>query len=278
MKVVKKSGDIVDFDAGKLKKSLLRSGVAEVVADAISSEITQQLYPGMKTRQIYRIAEKMLKKVSAVHAARYNLRAGIRQLGPAGFFFEKFISQLFLAEGFETQTNLKLKGICVSHEIDILLLKNRETTMVECKFHAKSETVSDVKVPMYILSRFNDLKSNSHLIFSGIQKLDRCMIVTNNRFTTDAMVFAKCSGLELLSWDYPDGNSLKAKIDREGLYPITCLTTLSMLEKEKLLILNVITVKQLIEMSGTLSKIGISPGRQENILNEATGLCKYLST
>ncbi|HNP33536.1 MAG TPA: ATP cone domain-containing protein [Flavobacterium sp.] len=276
MKIIKNSGDIVDFSRNKLKRSLLKSGASDSEAEDIVLAVESQLTQGMSTRHIYRMAEKLLKKISAPHAARYNLRTAIQQLGPAGFFFEKFVSLIFASEGYQVRNNLMLQGKCVSHEIDIVIRKNAVTTMIECKFHAKNASISDVKVPMYILSRFNDLKNKTHRIFQNKDTIDDCKIVTNNRFSIDAETFAKCSGIDLLSWDYPKNDSLKTKIDDKALYPITCLTTLTLVEKQKLLIMEIILVKQLIENTEALFTIGISEGRQKNIINEAAGLCKYL--
>lgn len=275
MKIVKNSGDIVEFNPGKLRRSLLRSGASGSEVESILQTVEGQLYNGMKTKEIYRLAGKLLKKISASHAARYNLRAAMTQLGPAGFFFEKFVSLIFASEGYEVKTNLVLQGKCVSHEIDIVIRKENILTMVECKFHAGNAAVSDVKVPMYILSRFNDLRNDPQPVFRNMETIDKCAIVTNNRFTTDAETFARCSGLELLGWDYPKNNGLKTRIDEKALYPITCLTTLSMVEKEKLLILDVILVKDLIDSSEMLATIGISDNRRKNVLNEAAGLCNY---
>jgi hypothetical protein len=144
-----------------------------------------------------------LKKVSNSNAARYNLKEAIRLLGPAGFFFEKYIALLFSSENYQAVTNFILQGKCVSHEIDVLVKKDSTIAMIECKFHMGKDANSDVKVPMYILSRFNDLKDNRHTIFTRNDTVSKCWIVTNNRFTTDAIAFAKCSKLNLLSWNYP---------------------------------------------------------------------------
>ncbi|UPT71127.1 MAG: ATP cone domain-containing protein [Flavobacterium sp. JAD_PAG50586_2] len=276
MKIIKNSGDVVDYSRNKLRHSLQKSGATESEIENIVLTVESQITEGMTTRQIYRIVGKMLKRISNSHAARYNLRTAIQQLGPAGFFFEKFVSLIYKSEGYEVKTNLILQGKCVSHEIDVVLKKNKAITMIECKFHAGSAAVSDVKVPMYILSRFNDLKNKTHRIFNNKDVINHCKIVTNNRFTTDAETFANCMGMDLLSWDYPQANSLKTKIDANGLYPVTCLTTMTMIEKEKLLILEIILTKQLINAPETLVMIGISENRQKNILNEALGLCKYL--
>lgn len=276
MKIIKHSGDIVEYNPDKLKKSLLKSGASKDVVEHILQTIQKEVYEGISTKHIYKMAFGLLKKASSSHAARYNLREAIRLLGPAGFFFEKYIARLFSAEHYETETNLILQGKCVSHEIDVLIKKNNSLAMVECKFHAGREAASDVKVPMYILSRFNDLKEKKHNVFDSHQNISKCWIVTNNRFTVDAVTFAKCSGLDLLSWDYPKDNNLKTKNDNNYLYPVTCLTTLSLAEKDKLLILDVILVKEIINNSECLERIGLSPTRIKNVMREASELCRYI--
>jgi hypothetical protein len=276
MKIVKHSGDIVDFNPEKLKNSLLKSGAGKQEVETILQAIKSQIYDGISTKQIYKMAFALLKKTANSHAARYNLREAIRLLGPAGFFFEKYIARLFASEHYETVTNLTLQGKCVSHEIDVLVKKNHAIAMVECKYHVGRDAASDVKVPMYILSRFNDLKERQHVIFDKKDSILKCWIVTNNRFTVDAIDFAKCSGLNLLSWNYPEDNNLKTKNDNRYLYPVTCLTTLSVSEKEKLLILDVILVKEMIHSSDCLEKIGLSPNRIKNVLKEASELCRYI--
>ena len=275
MKIVKHSGNIVEYNPVKLRQSLLKSGASQMVVSSILKTIENEIYEGISTKQIYKMAFSLLKKISSSHAARYNLKEAIRLLGPAGFFFEKYIARLFDSEHFETRTNLTLQGKCVTHEIDVLVKKNEVIAMIECKFHMGKDANSDVKVPMYILSRFNDLKENRHAIFTRNDIVSKCWIVTNNRFTSDAITFAKCSKLNLLSWNYPENNNLKTKNDTNHLYPITCLTSLSLSEKDKLLVMDVILVKELMNNSESLEKIGLSLNRIKNVLKEASELCEY---
>jgi hypothetical protein len=276
MKIVKHSGNIVDYNPSKLEQSLMKSGASQRVVKTILEAIEKEIYEGISTKQIYKMAFGLLKKVSNSNAARYNLKEAIRLLGPAGFFFEKYIALLFSSENYQAVTNFILQGKCVSHEIDILVKKDSAIAMIECKFHMGKDANSDVKVPMYILSRFNDLKDNRHTIFTRNDTVSKCWIVTNNRFTTDAIAFAKCSKLSLLSWNYPENDNLKTKNDTNYLYPITCLTTLSLTEKDKLLFLDLILVKELINNSESLEKIGLSSNRIKNVLKEASELCRYL--
>jgi len=247
-----------------------------MVVSSILKAIENEIYEGISTKQIYKMAFSLLKKISSSHAARYNLKEAIRLLGPTGFFFEKYIARIFSSENYQTITNFILQGKCVSHEIDVLVKKNDVIAMVECKFHMGKDANSDVKVPMYILSRFNDLKDYHHIIFTKNDVVSKCWIATNNRFTSEAIQFAKCSKLNLLSWNYPENNNLKTKNDTNHLYPVTCLTTLSLAEKDKLLVLDVILVKEVINNSECLEKIGLSSNRIKNVLKEASELCEYI--
>ena len=276
MKIVKHSGNIVDYNPSKLKQSLLKSGASQMLVTTILKAIEKEIYEGISTKKIYKMAFGLLKKASNSHAARYNLKEAIRLLGPAGFFFEKYIARIFASEDYETITNFSLQGKCVSHEIDILVKKNDNIAMVECKFHMGKDANSDVKVPMYILSRFNDIKERKYDIFNNNDLISKCWIVSNNRFTSDAIDFAKCSKLNLLSWNYPENNSLKTKNDLNLLYPITCLTTLSLSEKDKLLVMEIILVKEIINNSECLEKIGLTPNRIVNVLKEASELCQFI--
>jgi hypothetical protein len=276
MRIIKNSGDIVDFDPKKLRKSLVKSGAGELIVEDILYKIRKEIYDGISTKKIYKRAFTLLKKEANSHAARYNLRSGLQLLGPAGFFFEKYIARLFESEGYQTVTNSILSGKCVSHEIDVLIKKDNELAMVECKFHSARENKSSVKVPLYVFSRFNDLKGRKQIVFSKNEIISTCWIVTNNRFTSDAIDFAKCSGMNLLSWDYPKDNNLKTKNDIDCLYPVTCLTTLSLAEKDKLLILDVILARELVNNSEQLGRIGLSTNRIKNVLKEVRELVRCI--
>lgn len=276
MKVIKNSGEIVDFNSGKLRVSLIKSGANTAVVDAILFQIEKEIYTGISTKEIYKNAFSLLKKQSAAHAARYNLRSALLLLGPAGFFFEKYIARLFVAEGCEAKTNIILQGKCVSHEIDVVFKKESRIAMVECKFHVSVNAASDIKVPLYIHSRYNDIKEEQHTIFSNNDTISECWIATNNRFTSDAIAYASCVDIKLLSWDYPKNNSLKTKNDRDCLYPVTCLTTLSLAEKDKLLFLDLILVKELLTNTRVLQKVGVSENRIKRVLKEVSDLCHFI--
>ncbi|MFT4983785.1 MAG: hypothetical protein ACI9Q9_000834 [Flavobacterium sp.] len=82
--------------------------------------------------------------------------------------------------------------------------------------------------------------------------------------------------MNLLSWDYPKDNNLKTKNDIDCLYPVTCLTTLSLAEKDKLLILDVILARELVNNSEQLGRIGLSTNRIKNVLKEVRELVRCI--
>jgi len=273
MRVTKYSGEVVKFDVEKLKKSLTKSDANADAVIAVLDLIKKELYDGITTKKIYKLAFQYLKKFSNVHAAKYNLKAAVFALGPAGFYFEKFVAKIFEQENYNIVLNVTLHGKCVSHEIDIIVNKNNITSIIECKFHGNQESKTDVKIPMYILSRFNDVKEQDCNLFNDPSVISACWIVTNSKFTEDAVQFANCSNLNLLSWNYPENNSLKDKIDNFKLYPITALTTITQSEKDKLLAQNVILVKDVIFNVKLLQTLQISASRIKNIMLEANQLC-----
>ncbi|WP_300662837.1 restriction endonuclease [Fluviicola sp.] len=276
--VTKASGEKSPFSEEKVRKSLLRSGADNEQIDFILEEIRNQFYDGMTTRNIYKIAFALLKSGSRHQAARYHLKYAIMELGPSGFPFEKYIAELFKKEGYKTQTGQIFQGKCVTHEIDVVAEKDRNQLLIECKYHNQSGISCNVKIPLYIHARFNDIEA--HLLQKGSHgaKQRKGWIVTNTRFTSDAIQYAGCSGLKLLGWDHPFGNGLKDQIDHHRLYPITCLTSLTAAEKQKLLGFEVVLCSELLKKAELLKSIGIKSTRAATVLNEVNNLCNHTIT
>ena len=93
-------------------------------------------------------------------------------------------------------------------------------------------------------------------------------MVTNTRFSPDALQYANCSGLKLLSWDFPQGNGLKDLVERYFLYPITCLTSITKSEKEKLLLENVVFCEDILVKQDSLRKVGMIDRRINLVIDE----------
>lgn len=271
--IVKSNGDSENFKVEKLKTSLRRSMASEEEIELITAEIESMLYNGMSTKKIYRKAFSLLKKYNRISASKYSLKRAILDLGPTGFPFERLIGALLNHKGFKTTVGITLQGKCVTHEVDVLAEKNENTYAIECKFHSDPKAVSNVKVPLYINSRFLDIQNHWNNNPEKASHLKQGWLVTNTRFSKDAIDYANCVGLHLLSWDYPENNGIKHNVDEFALYPITTLTTLTKREKDLIIENNIILTEELYESKFILKKIGVSELRQKRILNEIKNLC-----
>ncbi len=257
----------------KLRNSLKRSGADDDLVNLIVDRVQDELYQGISTKEIYNRAFAILKKKQSISASKYKLKKAIYEFGPTGYPFEKFISAILEYSGYTTQVGKVMPGFCVKHEIDVFAQKNGEATIIECKFHSEEGRNCNVKVPLYIHSRYLDVKKH----WDAKEYLDLHFgvgwVATNTRFTEDAMLYGKCAGLYLLSWDYPKDNGLKDRIDRLGLYPITVSTLLSAREKQFLLSRDVVLCQQLLHDKFFLDHLGISDSRKKRIMKEIELLC-----
>ncbi len=272
--IIKASGEKVPFSAEKLRQSLKRSGADEAYIDKVVQEIQDNLYEGISTHEIFKNAFAHLGKYSKHFASRYKLKQAIMELGPTGFPFEVFVSELLKAQGFKTTVGSILQGHCVTHEVDIIAEEADKLFMVECKFHNLRGVKCDVKVPLYIKSRFDDIVKRWITHPEHGAKFHQGWVVTNTHFSDDAIQYGTCAGLNLLGWDYPKGKGVKDWIDSLTLYPITCLTSLTKGERELLLSKKIILCTDLLHNKSILTSMGISPDRVDIIIKDCTSILK----
>ena len=270
--VVKSSGEKVKFSIEKLRGSLRHSGADDILINQIVDTVRDELYQGISTKEIYNRAFALLKKKKSIFASKYKLKKAIYELGPTGFPFERFVSAILEFSGYTTEVGKHMSGICVSHEIDVFAEKNGSIHIIECKFHSEEGRNCNVKIPLYINSRYRDVKANWEKK-NEKKQLENGWVVTNTRFTKDALQYGKCVGLYLLSWDYPEKNGLKERIDRLGLYPITVSTLLTNKEKHFLLSRDIVLCRQLVKDKFFLDHLHISKERKKKIIQEITQLC-----
>lgn len=275
--ITKASGELVPFAPEKLLRSLMKAGATKEQAEEILASVKPLLHPGISTKTIFKNAFRLLKKVSSPKAGRYKLKNAIMELGPTGFPFEKYFAAILQNMGYRVQTGVILQGACVKHEVDVIAEKRNYHEMVECKFHQQQGIFCNVKIPLYVHSRFKDLEAGFANSPSGNNTLHQGWVVTNTRFTTDAIQYGTCAGLKLIGWNYANGNGLNNLIDKTGLYPITALTSITKKEKQTLLSNDIILCKEIINNPDLLKQATIAQTKHEAILQEAEELCKNIS-
>jgi len=274
IQIKKVSGDLEVFSRNKLINSLKRSGAEIEIVNSIADEVESWIYEGIPSKKIYDKAFALLRKKQLGIAARYKLKNAMMEMGPTGYPFEFFVGEVFKLMGYNVEVGKVLQGHCVTHEVDVIATKGKEQHFIECKYYQHTGKNANVQVPMYIRSRVDDLiryRKNlpefEGFVFHG-------GVVTNTRFTTDAISFGECTGLSLLSWDYPEGKGLKEIVDREKIFPITVLTRLNLSEKQQLMEKGVVICRQLAENQEVLATIVSDTNKVKKVLQEIKYLCQ----
>jgi hypothetical protein len=272
--ITKASGQKEPFDRNKLLASLNRCKATEKEAQQVLSHIEAELEDGMTTDLIYRHAYSVLKKLGNPTAfAKYSLRRALSGLGPTGFPFEKFIAETMKKRGFTVETDQMVMGACVPHEVDVVAHNEDKLIMMEVKFHNELGEKSDLKVALYVKARFDDLRAVRHN-YGKTRVLDEGWLVTNTKFSTNAITYGECAGLKMVGWNYPKKGNLEHLIEESGLHPITCLKSLTEKDASLLLERGMVLCTQILERPNELAEAGLDNRKVQEISAEAKVVCQ----
>ena len=263
--ILKAGGQIEPFSEEKLRLSIKRAGIPEALQNEVVNNIKGKLYDNIPTSEIYKYITGFLQN-SAYPSGhnKYGLKQSIMDLGPTGYPFEDYISEILKREGYSTQVRQVLKGKCISHEIDVVAKKNNTESMVECKFHNSPGTRSQIHVSLYTKARFDDIKE--------INNLNDAWLVTNTKITSDALSYALCSNMKVISWDYPEKGNFRDLIEKHKLYPVTTLTSLTQNQKQILTTNHVVLATDVSKNPSCLDILGLPNDKKNSVLSE----CKLM--
>lgn len=268
--ITKADGEQEPFDPHKLDASLKRAGAQLQARNHIVSRVEKELREGMRTEDIYSHAFEYLREEGApAVAARYSIKRAIFALGPSGFPFEQYLSEVLRAHGWSTRTGVAMTGRCAPHEVDVLAEKNGRRIGIEAKFHNVPGGKTDIKDALYVHARYEDLAKAPE----RASRVDEGWLVTNTRFTRNAIRYAQCANLTLLGWDYPRNRGLLEMIEEVRVHPLTALTTLTDGEKRRLMDNNVVLCKN-VQTGHLLEEFGVKPSRIPQVIEEAKYLCE----
>ena len=279
IEIVKKNGETEVFDPSKLRASLERAETPPSEVEKIVDLITAELEPGDTTTEIYRHAFELLKKRKNAYAARYSMKESVADLGPTGYPFESFLAEVLSQKGFNTETDVYIKGACTSHELDVMAENDDTVIFIEAKFHNQSGPKSGLQTALYVKARFEDLRDNGYgRDMKG--KTAEHWLVTNTKFTTHAREYGECKGLTMVGWEesnHAEVENLQQMIENSALQPITALTTLSTSNKRDLTKDGVVLCRD-IHTDGDhhekLQGIGLGDEQIADVVDVVTHLCK----
>ena len=251
-----------------LERSLRRAGASVPVARDIAGIVEEEIVDGDSTGAVYGKAFRLLYGRERKSAMRYSLKKALFSFGPTGFPFEKFIAEVYRRRGYATSTNVHLQGRCVSHEVDVLAT-GPERVAMEVKFHNDMRIRSDVRTALYLKARFDDLVGRRGIFSVMRGAVDRCVFVTNTKFTKNAVKYASCAGIALLGWGYPYRENLQTYIEEADAHPVTCLPSLSNAAMKELFSRGIVTCRGLLEDSSALKQFP----NADVVAEEAAMLC-----
>ena len=274
VKIKKATGLIEDFNESKLMNSLIRSGAEPDHAREVVREVVRQIKPHMSTRKIYRLAHRFLKQYNRASVLRYSLKDALLRLGPSGYPFEKYVGELFRSNGYEVKVGVILQGRCISHEVDVFAQNNQEILLVECKYRNSAEGAHDVKTALYVHARHQDLSGGIGKKYPD--KQINGQLVTNARFTDDAIQYAECIGMQIVSWRYPRKNSLEKMIEKDRLYPVTVLSVLNSHQIHKLIEDDIFLMRDLLKKDSDSIRrmLSITDRKASELMRQAHELCE----
>lgn len=271
--IKKSTGEEEPFAIGKLAMSLERAGASPEIAWQIAESVAKERRGSSK--EIHKAALKTTMKHDRTLAIRYNLKQALMELGPSGYPFEKYMAAIMRAMGYKASTNQIIEGKCVSHEIDIYLEKPAEhiVGIAECKFRNQPGSKIDVKVPLYFDSRFRDVTATFDKQFGVGKRTYEGWLITNTKFTGDAIAYGRCAGIHLLGWTYPMENSIAKLIERFGLIPVTAIGLLSFRQKRLLLERGIVLCSELAMHIDFLRDIGVGRETIRKIQEDIGSVC-----
>ncbi|MFC2163215.1 restriction endonuclease [Candidatus Altiarchaeota archaeon] len=243
-----------------------RSGVLErnhELAGRLAGQVEAGIQDGATTGEVYKLAFKLLAENDTPSATRFGLKLAIMRLGPTGFPFEKYVSEILREHGYKTSINQYLDGMCVEHEVDVIAEKDGLRYMIECKYHNQGGFTTGLKEALYTWARYQDLCEAG-------QEFHCAWIFTNTKCSTTAIKYGDGKGMKFTSWGHPPGESLQELIESDCLYPITILRTVTEDMKNRLADHGIMLVKDLKKLAPErLSNVTGRPARKlEPLLNE----------
>lgn len=271
--IKKASGEFEPYLESKLTESLRRAGAGYKTIQSITGHLRLELKEGMSTADIYKHAFTLLRRAEKRVALRYNLKRALMEMGPTGHPFEKLIGAIFQSQGYKVVVATTIQGGCITHEVDVLAQKDNVIRVVEAKYHNALGVKSDVKVALYVHARFLDIKKGANRQNRGQETVYEPWIVTNTKFSNDAVKYGECNGLHLVGWNYPRDNNLQDMIEGSGVHPISSLSALSRGQKRSLLEKGLVLCKDVPKDQTILSSIGIDRARAERVFREVDLLC-----
>lgn len=285
--VINSRGEQESFSLRKVERSARRVGASLKLAIEIAKEVERKIYNGIPTFEIFKEVKNLLNQAQPIFSLKFNLKQAMKDLGPDGFGFEKYVAALLREDGYKVKLNQFISGGCLSqYEIDFTAEKSNVFKVGECKYHSQAGMAVDQEIALANHARFLDISQGKFALskiqqapleaglLTGQGKKISGLLVTNTRFSTRAIKYSECSGVELWGWKYPANNGLEVFIDQNKLYPITILPSFQKQYSSAFTRRNIILAGDILKIN--LQRLSQEENIDQTILNQMVTEAKIL--
>jgi hypothetical protein len=271
--VIKANGSRQLFSKEKVIKTCLRMGATRNVAYEIAEKIEKRLYDGIPSKIILRMIFRFMYKYKPAVSNLFDLKRGLSLMIPKPEF-EMFVQVLLSHNGFEVKHNQILKGRCVEHEVDAIAEKNGVTYFVEAKHHSNYHSLTGLDESRIARAVLEDVTEGFALGRTDL-KIDQAMIVTNTRYSKHAMQYGHCRKIQQIGWSLPENLGLQNMISNKKVYPLSCLRTLKVKDRIRLVESGIVLIQQL--LNENLHELANRTGIPQDELREIIEKTKFIS-
>jgi hypothetical protein len=230
--VKKADGSLQLFDGEKVVRTCLRMGAERQVAYEVAEKVERRLYDGIPTAVILRMIFQFMRRRKPGVGNLFDLRKGLSLMSSKPEF-EVFVRVVLRRNGFEVSPNQVLKGKCVEHEVDGIARKNGVTYFVEAKHHVRYHAPTGLDESRIARAVLEDVVEGFALGKSSF-KIDRAMIVTNTRFSEEAVQYGRCRDILQIGWSSPVNRGLQDLVEGVNVLPLSCVRGLGVDARLKL--------------------------------------------
>jgi hypothetical protein len=242
--VTKADSSRQQFDRNKIVATCMRMGATKQDAEEIAGKIESRVYDGMPTAKVLQRIFQFIHKYKPQASRLYDLRRGLSLMNSKPEF-EKFVQILLANIGFEVVPNKILKGKCIEHEVDAIARKDGVTYFVEAKHHYNYHAFTGLDESRIARAVLEDVSEGFNLGLTDL-KIDEAMIVTNTKYSEQAMQYRICRNILQIGWSTPADLGLRNIILEKSLYPLSCIRGLKTDVRLQLVDSGIILINQLV--------------------------------
>ncbi len=242
--VTKADSSRQQFDRNKIVATCMRMGATKQDAEEIAGKIESRVYDGMPTAKVLQMIFQFIHKYKPQASRLYDLRRGLSLMNSKPEF-EKFVQILLANIGFEVVPNKILKGKCIEHEVDAIARKDGVTYFVEAKHHYNYHAFTGLDESRIARAVLEDVSEGFNLGLIDL-KIDEAMIVTNTKYSEQAMQYGICRNIMQIGWSTPADLGLRDIILEKSLYPLSCIRGLKTDVRLQLVDSGIILINQLV--------------------------------